>query len=298
MKFSTHSELSTTESPTERGYAHPEVLVSTEWVASHLNDSSIRIIESNEDILLYDTGHLPGAVHIDWRRDLQDQTVRDYILPDNFAALCSHHGITPETTCVFYGDKSNWWACYALWVFRLFGHTRVKVMNGGRDLWVAQGRTLTRDVPKFSPSSYPLPPKRLDKEIRAFFEDALQQSRNHLPLVDVRSPGEFSGEVTHMPDYPQEGVLRGGHIPGAHSVPWKRAVNEDATFKPAAELYKIYQEELGLQPNDDVVAYCRIGERSSHTWFVLTYLLGFDKVRNYDGSWTEWGNRVGAPIER
>ena len=282
----------------DSNYVHPEVLVSTEWVAAHLNDSSIRIIESNEDILLYDTGHVEGAVHIDWRRDLQDQLVRDYIQLADFAALCSRYGITPETTCVFYGDKSNWWSCYALWVFRLFGHTNVKIMDGGRDLWISQGRPLTREVLKFSPSNYPLPPKRLDKEIRAFFEDALKQSQQHLPLVDVRSPGEFSGEVTHMPDYPQEGVLRGGHIPGAHGVPWKRAVNEDATFKSATELRKIYQEDLGLKPDDDVIAYCRIGERSSHTWFVLTYLLGFNNVRNYDGSWTEWGNRVGAPIER
>lgn len=282
----------------DSNYVHPEVVVSTEWVASHVNDPSIRIIESNEDILLYDTGHVPGAVHIDWRRDLQDQLVRDYIQPGDFATLCSRYGITPETTCVFYGDKSNWWSCYALWVFRLFGHTNVKIMDGGRDLWIAQGRPLTREVPKFSASNYPVPPKRLDKEVRAFFEDALKQSQQHLPLVDVRSPGEFSGEVTHMPDYPQEGVLRGGHIPGAHGVPWKRAVNEDATFKSAQELRKIYQEELGLKPDDDVIAYCRIGERSSHTWFVLTYLLGFNKVRNYDGSWTEWGNRVGAPIER
>ncbi len=282
----------------DSNYVHAEIVVSTEWVASHVNDPSIRIIESNEDILLYDTGHVPGAVHIDWRRDLQDQLVRDYIQPGDFTALCSRYGITPETTCVFYGDKSNWWSCYALWVFRLFGHTNVKIMNGGRDLWISQGRPLTREVPKFSPSNYPVPAKRLDKEIRAFFEDALKQSQQHLPLVDVRSPGEFSGEVTHMPDYPQEGVLRGGHIPGAHGIPWKRAVNEDATFKSAAELRAIYQEDLGLKPDDDVIAYCRIGERSSHTWFVLTYLLGFNNVRNYDGSWTEWGNRVGAPIEK
>ncbi|MBM3857330.1 MAG: sulfurtransferase [Verrucomicrobia bacterium] len=282
----------------DSNYVHPEVLVSTEWVAEHYKDPSIRIIESNEDILLYDTGHVPGAVHIDWRRDLQDQLVRDYIQPSDFAALCSRHGITPETTCVFYGDKSNWWSCYALWVFRLFGHTKVKIMDGGRDLWISQGRPLTREVPNFSTSNYPVPTKRLDQEIRAFFEDTLKHSQQKLPLVDVRSPGEFSGEVTHMPDYPQEGVLRGGHVPGARGVPWKRAVNEDATFKSAAELRKIYQEELGLKPSDNVIAYCRIGERSSHTWFVLTYLLGFSNVRNYDGSWTEWGNRVGAPIER
>ena len=262
------------------------------------NFPSFCIVESNEDILLYDTGHLPGAVHIDWRRDLQDGLVRDYIQTKDFAALCSRHGITPETTVVFYGDKSNWWSCYALWVFRLFGHTKVKVMNGGRDKWIAEGRPLVRDIPEKKSVNYPIPSKRLDNEIRAFFENTLVHSHQKRPLIDVRSPGEFSGEITHMPDYPQEGVLRGGHIPGAHSVPWKRAVNEDGTFKSAEELRKIYQEELGLQLEDDLIAYCRIGERSSHTWFVLTYLLGFSHVRNYDGSWTEWGNRVGAPIEK
>ncbi|MCF7728916.1 MAG: sulfurtransferase [Chthoniobacterales bacterium] len=279
-------------------YIHPGALVSTQWVADHLDDPSFCIVESNEDILLYDTGHLPGAVHIDWRRDLQDGLVRDYIQTKDFAALCSRHGITPETTVVFYGDKSNWWSCYALWVFRLFGHTKVKVMNGGRDKWIAEGRPLVRDIPEKKSVNYPIPSKRLDNEIRAFFENTLVHSHQKRPLIDVRSPGEFSGEITHMPDYPQEGVLRGGHIPGAHSVPWKRAVNEDGTFKSAEELRKIYQEELGLQLEDDLIAYCRIGERSSHTWFVLTYLLGFSHVRNYDGSWTEWGNRVGAPIEK
>jgi thiosulfate/3-mercaptopyruvate sulfurtransferase len=279
-------------------YIHPEALVSTEWLADHLIDPSLCIVESNEDILLYDTGHLPGAVHIDWRRDLQDPLIRDYIQPQDFAALCSRHGITPETTVIFYGDKSNWWSCYALWVFRLFGHTKVKVMNGGRDKWIAEGRPLTRDLPERTPSSYSIPLKRLDDEIRAFFENTLVHSHQRRPLIDVRSPGEFSGEITHMPDYPQEGVLRGGHIPGAHSVPWKRAVNEDGTFKSAEELRKIYQQELGLQLEDDVIAYCRIGERSSHTWFVLTYLLGFYHVRKYYGSWTDWGNRVGAPIEK
>ena len=282
----------------DRNYVHPEVLVTTAWVADHLRDDGIRIIESNEDVLLYDVAHIPGAVHIDWQRDLQDHTVRDYIQPEAFAALCRKNGITPETTCIFYGDKSNWWSCYALWVFRLFGHTNVKIMDGGRDKWIAEGRPLTREVPSFAPVEYPVPTARLDREIRAFYDDALAQSRASLPLIDVRSPGEYKGLVTHMPEYPQEGVLRGGHIPGARSVPWKEAVNADATFKSAAELQKIYQENLGLKPDDDVIAYCRIGERSSHTWFVLNYLLGFTKVRNYDGSWTEWGNRVGAPIEK
>jgi len=279
-------------------YAHPEVLVSTEWLAEHLGDPGLRIIESNEDILLYDTGHIPGAVHIDWRADLQDQLLRDYITPAEFAEVCARNGITPETTCVFYGDKSNWWACYALWAFRLFGHTKVKILNGGRDKWVKEGRTLTKEKPKFSRAEYPEPSRRHDDEIRAFFDDALAQSKARRPLIDVRSPEEFSGERTHMPEYPQEGVLRGGHIPGAKSVPWKRAVNEDGTFKPAGELAQIYTESCGLKRGEDIIAYCRIGERSSHTWFVLNYLLGFEKVRNYDGSWTEWGNRVRAPIER
>ena len=279
-------------------YAHSDALVTTAWVAEHLKDPSLLLIESNEDVLLYDTGHLPGAVHIDWQRDLQDATIRDYIQPEGFAALCSKHGITPETTCIFYGDKSNWWACYALWVFQLFGHDKVKVMDGGREKWIAEGRPLTREVPQAKPSAYPVPPVRRDAEIRAFYDDALAQSRSRKPLIDVRSPGEFKGLVTHMPEYPQEGVLRGGHIPGAESIPWKAAVNDDATFRSAAELRKIYVEDLGLRPDDEIVAYCRIGERSSHTWFVLKYLLGFKTVRNYDGSWTEWGNRVGAPIER
>jgi thiosulfate/3-mercaptopyruvate sulfurtransferase len=282
--------------PMSKSYSHPEVLVDTEWVTAHQDDPQVRIIESNEDVLLYDTGHIEGAVHIDWRADLQDPVQRDYIQPDGFASLCSRHGITPETTCVFYGDKSNWWAAYALWVFRLFGHPHVKLMNGGRDKWVAEGRPLTRDLPHYSPAEYPVPSKRRDDEIRAFYSDTLQHSQESKPLIDVRSPGEFVGEVTHMPEYPQEGVLRGGHVPGAKSVPWKTAVNEDGTFKSAEELEKIYRQGCGLQPDDDVVVYCRIGERSSHTWFVLTYLLGYSGVRNYDGSWTEWGNMVRSPI--
>jgi len=279
-------------------YAHPEALVSTDWLAANLEDPSIRIVESNEDVLLYETGHIPGAVHIDWRRDLQDATVRDYISPESFAEMASQNGITPSTTVVFYGDKSNWWACYALWAFQLFGHEKVKVLDGGRDKWKAEGKPLTREKTVVSKTEYPVPAKRRDAEIRAFYDDALLHSQRSLPLVDVRSPGEFKGDVTHMPEYPQEGVLRGGHVPGAKSVPWKRAANEDSTFKSADELRAIYEGEIGLKPEDDVVAYCRIGERSSHTWFVLKYLLGYEKVRNYDGSWTEWGNRVRSPIEK
>jgi thiosulfate/3-mercaptopyruvate sulfurtransferase len=237
-------------------------------------------------------------VHIDWRGDLQDDTQRDYITPEHFAEVCRRNGITPDTTVIFYGYKSNWWACYALWAFRLFGHTRVKVLDGGRDKWVAEKRPLTREKPKPARSEYPAPARRHDAEIRAFFEDTLAHAKAAKPLIDVRSPKEFTGELTHMPEYPQEGVLRGGHVPGARSVPWKTAANDDSTFKPREELEKIYTQNLGLKPESDIVAYCRIGERSSHTWFVLTYLLGYKKVRNYDGSWTEWGNRVRAPIAK
>jgi len=279
-------------------YFKPESLVETSWLAEHLHDPDIRIVESNEDVLLYDTGHIPNAAHIDWRADLNDPVERDYISPEAFAKLVSRNGITPETTVIFYGDKANWWAAYALWVFRLFGHDKVKLLNGGRAKWEAEGRTLTREVPKFAATGYPIPAKRLDEDIRAFKEDALKQSKAGKPLIDVRSPGEFKGDVTHMPEYPQEGVLRGGHIPGARSVPWKTAANDDGTFKSADELRKIYVENLHFDPNDETVVYCRIGERSSHTWFVLTYLLGFPSVRNYDGSWTEWGNSVRVPIEK
>jgi len=279
-------------------YAQPEILVDTAWLEQHLDDPTIRLIESNEDLLLYDTGHIRNAVHIDWRSDLQDDDIRDYISPEKFAALCSRNGITAETTCVFYGDKSNWWATYALWAFRLFGHTKVKLLNGGRDKWKAEGRELTKEKGALALTEYPIPAKRHDDEIRAFFADTLAHSKAGKPLIDVRSPGEFKGEITHMPEYPQEGVLRGGHIPGASSVPWKTAVKEDGTFKTADELKAIYEEGKGLKADGDTVVYCRIGERSSHTWFVLTYLLGHSNVRNYDGSWTEWGNTVRAPIKK
>jgi thiosulfate/3-mercaptopyruvate sulfurtransferase len=281
-----------------QNYAHPESLVSTDWLAEHLTDPNVRIIESNEDVLLYDTGHIPGAVHVDWRRDLNDQTVRDYIDPEGFSKLASSIGITPETTLVFYGDKSNWWSCYALWVFSLFGHKDMRILNGGRDKWIAEGRPVTKEKPQYPETKYPTPAGRKDSEIRAFQQDALAQSKAGKPLIDVRSPGEFKGEITHMPEYPQEGVLRGGHIPGAKSVPWKTAAKDDGTFKSADELKKIYVENLSFSPSDDTVVYCRIGERSSHTWFVLTKLLGFQKVRNYDGSWTEWGNSVRVPIQK
>lgn len=279
-------------------FSHPESVVETDWLHEHLEDPEIRIIESNENPLLYGTGHIPGAIHVGWRDDLQDPIIRDYASADSFCALCERHGIAPDTTCVFYGDKANWWACYALWAFRLLGHEKVKVLNGGRDKWVRERRPITRETPRHPRAHYPISARRCDGEIRAFFEDAMSFSRAGGHLIDVRTPGEFCGELTHMPNYPQEGTLRGGHIPGARNVPWEVAVNSDGTFKSVYELRKIYLEQVGLRPIREVIVYCRIGERSSHTWFVLTYLLGFDAVRNYDGSWMEWGNRVQVPIER
>jgi len=282
-------------------YAHPERLVSTAWLAEQVEagkvgaTGGIAVVESDEDVLLYDTGHILGAVKVDWHLDLNDPVTRDYVDGAKFAQVMGSRGIGRDTTIVVYGDKSNWWAAYALWVFSLFGHEDVRLLDGGRAKWAAEGREMTRDVPSPTAVDYPVI-ERSDAPIRAFKDDVLE----HLgkPLVDVRSPGEYSGELLHMPDYPQEGAVRGGHIPGAKSVPWAKAANEDGTFRSRAELEALYQEQQGLAPQDDVVAYCRIGERSSHTWFVLTHLLGFEHVRNYDGSWTEWGNAVRVPIEK
>ncbi|HLU11438.1 MAG TPA: sulfurtransferase [Oceanobacillus sp.] len=283
---------------TGRGYAHPEVLVSTDWVAEHLNDPNVRLIESNEDPLLYASGHIPGAVQVDWTRDLNDQIRRDYLNKPDFEALMSRIGVTPDMTVVFYGDKNNWWATYAFWVFQLFGHKNARVMDGGRAKWEREGRPMTREVPSYPATQYTAQ-ERDDERIRAFRDQVLAHSQANKPLIDVRSPAEYSGEKLHMPEYPQEGALRGGHIPGAKNVPWGKAVNpDDGTFKSADELRQIYEQEQGLRPDQDVIAYCRIGERSSHTWFVLTYLLGYNNVRNYDGSWTEWGNLVNVPIEK
>lgn len=281
----------------ERGYANPDMLVSTDWVAEHLKDPGVRIIESNEDPLLYPSGHIPGAVQIDWTTDLNDAVRRDYIGKADFEKLMSRIGVTPETTIVFYGDKSNWWAAYALWVFQLFGHTNVKLMDGGRLKWQEEGREFTRDVPTYPATDYKAP-DRDDNVVRAFRDDVLAHQSANKPLVDVRSPAEFKGELLHMANYPQEGALRGGHIPGASNIPWSSAANQDGTFKTADELRQIYVEENNIDPEKDVITYCRIGERSSHSWFVLKYLLGFNNVRNYDGSWTEWGNLVNVPIEK
>lgn len=276
-------------------YAAPEVIVTTDWVEEHRSDTDrVRIVECNEDVLLYEKGHIPEAVRLDWHTELQHQNRRDYIGPEEFAELCAAKGISNDTEVILYGDKSNWWACYAFWVFKMFGHERCRVMDGGRQKWEAEDRELSRQKPSHPRGEYR--PPAVNTSNRAFRDDTLAHAEAGKPLIDVRSPQEFTGELTHMPDYPQEGALRGGHIPGARNIPWAKAVQEDGTFKTRAQLEQLYLQEQKLKADDDVVVYCRIGERSSHTWFVLKYLLGFTKVRNYDGSWTEWGNAVGLPI--
>lgn len=277
-------------------YAHPEYLVETDWVAAHLNDANVRIIESDEDPLLYAIGHIPGAAQVDWFSTLQHPLRRDFLTKEKFEETLSSLGIGNDTTVVFYGDKSNWFACYALWLFQYYGHQNVKIMNGGRLKWEKESRPLVKEVATHAKASYRA--KEADKSIRAFRDEVLKQSNEKKPLVDVRSPKEYSGELLHMPNYPQEGATRGGHIPGAANIPWSTAVNEaDSTFKTADELRALF-EDKNIKSNGEVVAYCRIGERSSLTWFVLKYLLGYPNVKNYDGSWTEWGNLVDAPIEK
>jgi thiosulfate/3-mercaptopyruvate sulfurtransferase len=277
-------------------YAHPEFLVDTEWVANHLKDANVRIIESDEDPLLYAIGHIEGAVQVDWFSTLQHPLRRDFLTREQFEEVASKLGITNDTTVVFYGDKSNWFAAYALWLFQYYGHNNVKIMNGGRIKWEQEKRPLVKEVPSYAATSYKA--KEADKSIRAFRNDVFKQLEEKKPLVDVRSPKEYSGELTHMPNYPQEGATRAGHIPTAVSIPWAQAVNEaDATFKTPEELRALY-EGKNIKADGEIIAYCRIGERSSLTWFVLKYLLGYPKVKNYDGSWTEWGNLVDAPIEK
>lgn len=283
----------------ERSYAHPEVLVDTGWVEAHLGDDAVRLVEVDEDVLLYEQGHVPGAVKLDWHTELQRPDVRDFVDAAGFKALMEAKGISNDDTVVLYGDKSNWWAAYAFWFFKYNGHRDVRLMDGGRHKWQAEDRELSASVPAPRHASYRVPYR--DESIRAYAHDVIQ----HLlavrdgegALVDVRSPAEFTGEKLHMPEYPQEGALRGGHIPGAANIPWAQAVDEDGTFKSAAELEALYGGH-GVTADKDVVAYCRIAERSSHSWFVLKYLLGYPRVRNYDGSWTEWGNMVGVPIEQ
>ncbi len=274
-------------------YAHPERLVTADWLQERLGTPGLVVVESDEDVLLYETGHIPGAVKVDWHTELNDPVVRDYVDGKGFAALMGRKGISRDDTVVIYGDKNNWWAAYALWVFSLFGHEDVRLLDRGRDGWIADGRPITTDAPAPDATEYPVV-ERDDSVLRAYKEDVLAHLGH--PLVDVRSPEEYDGTRTSAPAYPEEGALRAGHIPTARSVPWARAVAEDGGFKTRADLDAVYRGEAGLTEGEPVIAYCRIGERSSHTWFVLHHLLGFDDVRNYDGSWTEWGSAVRVPI--
>ncbi|WP_127475027.1 sulfurtransferase [Microbacterium sulfonylureivorans] len=274
-------------------YAEPRRLVTGDWLQARLREPGLVVVESDEDVLLYETGHIPGAVKVDWHTELNDPVVRDYVDGAGFAELLGRKGISRDDTVVIYGDKNNWWAAYALWVFSLFGHEDVRLLDGGRDKWIAEGRPITTEPAGRAPTEYPVV-ERDDTALRAYKDDVLEHLGS--PLIDVRSPEEYDGSRTSAPAYPEEGALRAGHIPTAKSVPWARAVAADGGFKPRAELDAIYRDEVGLQDDDAVVAYCRIGERSSHTWFVLKHLLGFEHVRNYDGSWTEWGSAVRVPI--
>jgi thiosulfate/3-mercaptopyruvate sulfurtransferase len=281
------------------GYAKPDILVTTEWLASNLDAEGIRIVESDEDILLYEIGHIPGAVKLDWTTQLQDQVKRDFVDKAAFENLLEERGISNDTTVIFYGDKNNWYATYALWLFRYYGHPvdKLKVLDGGRIKWEAEGRELTKDVPAFEGAEYTASDP--NPAIRAFRDDVLRHATSSDPvLVDVRSPAEFTGELLHAIGYAQEGAQRAGHVTGAKSIPWGSAANPDGTFKPVEELKAIYEAKGFTPDRDEIIAYCRIGERSSHTWFVLTYLLGYDNVRNYDGSWTEWGSLVNVPVSQ
>jgi thiosulfate/3-mercaptopyruvate sulfurtransferase len=281
----------------DSGYAHPEVLVSTDWVAEHLDDPNVRIVESDEDILLYDLGHIPGAVKLDWHTDLQNEVERDFIDKAGFERLMSSAGISNDTTVVFYGDRNNWYATYTFWLFRMYGHKDCRIMDGGRTRWEAEGRPMEREYPSYPATNYVA--QEADLSIRAFRDDVMAMVKTGDPrMVDVRSPQEYTGEVIHMVNYPQEGAQRGGHVLGARNIPWGTAANADGTFKSAVELKTIYEDDKGITPDNPTITYCRIGERSSHTWFVLKYLLGHEDVRNYDGSWTEWGSMVGVPIAK
>ena len=277
-------------------YAHPETLVDTSWVADHLNDANVRLIEADEDVLLYEVGHIPGAVKLDWHVDVQNPVTRDFIDQAGVEKLFGNWGISNDTTVIFYGDRNNWYAAYAFWLFTEYGNKNIKILNGGRAKWEAEGRPYTKEVPHFAPATYHAQPA--DESIRAFRDQVAEGLKDpNRRLIDVRSPQEYSGELLHIANYPQEGAQRGGHIPGAKSIPWATAANADGTFKSADELQSIYGGK-DINASNEVISYCRIGERSAHTWFVLTQLLGYPNVRNYDGSWTEWGSLVRAPIER
>jgi thiosulfate/3-mercaptopyruvate sulfurtransferase len=279
-----------------KGYIHPEVLVDADWVQAHLRDPKVRLIEVDVDSSAYDQGHIPGAVGFNWQKELQDQVVRAPLSQDHLEDLLGRAGVSNDTTVILYGDNNNWFAAWALWILKYYGHSDVRLLDGGRVKWLADKREITTEVPSYPRATYhasaPHP------EIRALRDQVLRELGNaSLALIDVRSPAEYSGELLAPANLPQEGAQRGGHIPGAANIPWSQAVREDGTFKSADELRALYGGK-GVTPDKEVIAYCRIGERSSHTWFVLNYLLGYPNVRNYDGSWTEWGSLIAAPIEK
>jgi thiosulfate/3-mercaptopyruvate sulfurtransferase len=277
------------------GYAK-DVLVETDWVAEHLDDDSVRIVEVDENPALYEEAHIPGAIGFDWRVDLQDQVTRDFLGPQEFGELMGSRGISNDHTVVLYGDRNNWFAAYTYWYFRYYGHDNVKLVNGPRDKWIAEGRETSTEAPSHPAATFTAQPG--DDSIRALRDEVSEALDAPTRLVDVRSPQEYSGELIAMPGYEQEGAQRAGHIPGAANVPWSQAVNEDGTFKSPEELEQLYTDKGVIEGDNPIIAYCRIGERSAHTWFVLHELLGRDDVKNYDGSWTEWGNLVGMPIEK
>src|SRR5579884_2144667 len=278
------------------GYAHPDVLVDAEWVEQHLQDPNVRLIEVDVDTKSYEQGHIPGAVGFNWQKELQDQIVRSPLDKAHLEDLLSRAGVSNDTTVVFYGDNNNWFAAWALWILKYYNHKDVRLLNGGRVKWLADKREITTEVPSYPRTNYKA--QEPNNEIRAYRDQILSSLGSEgFTLVDVRSPAEYSGELLAPANLPQEGAQRGGHIPGAANIPWSQAVQEDGTFKPAEELRALYAGK-GVTPDKEVIAYCRIGERSAHTWFVLTQLLGYPTVRNYDGSWTEWGSLIGAPIEK
>ena len=278
------------------GYVHPEVLVDADWVQAHLHDPQVRLIEVDVDTSAYDQGHIPGAVGFNWREELQDQILRAPLDKKHLEQLLGHAGVSNDTTVVLYGDNNNWFAAWAFWILKYYGHKDVRLLDGGRVKWLADNREITTEVPSYPATTYRA--STPNTAIRALRDQVLGWlGQENIALVDVRSPGEYSGELLAPANLPQEGAQRGGHIPGAANIPWATAVQADGTFKPADELRSIYASK-GITPDKEVVAYCRIGERSSHTWFALYYLLGYPKVRNYDGSWTEWGSLIEVPIEK